>query len=148
MAGSQRLIDKLIEKWGAKQRSGSEQRCLVRFSGVGHVKADKLYLQLGGRPDSRSGWGGQPGPHCNGQDWQHVAATGIRSGRHNEGRLRRSRDAAGGIAVAEREHLIAVAGFCWRQIAEQERAAAERRLASQVHRAMVEVRYDDEENTT
>ncbi len=138
-----RLIDKLIEKWGAKaaERIRANAYCLVRFSGVGHGKADKLYLQLGGRPDSpeRMGWAAWSALHKDrtGSTWQP----------QEFGRVAITKGVAGvavvpqvGLQWAEREHHIAVrrdsVGRQW--IAEQDRAAAERRLASEVHRAMVE----------
>ena len=138
-----RLIDKLIERWGARAAILIRENAyrLVLFSGVGYGKADKLYLQLGGRPDTpeRLGWCCWSALHKDrsGSTWLPLEF----------GRQAISKGVAGvdakpqdGIDWAVAEHHIAVrrdaAGRQW--IAEGSKAAAEARLANQVHRAMVE----------
>jgi len=138
-----RLIDKLIEKWGAKaaEKIRANAYILIRFPGVGYGKADRLYLQLGGRPDTpeRLGWCCWAALHKDrdGSTWRPVEF----------GRQAIVKGIAGvdakpeeGIDWAVENGQVAVrrdaSGSLW--IAEQERAAAESRLASQVHRAMVE----------
>jgi hypothetical protein len=138
-----KLIDKLIEKWGARaaERIRANAYCLMIFCNVGYGKADRLYLQLGGRPDTpeRLGWCAWNALHKDrdGSTWRPWEF----------GRLAITKGVAGvdvvpqaGIDWAIAQHHIAVrrdaAGRQW--IAEQERAGAERRLATQVHRAIVE----------
>lgn len=138
-----RLPDKLIRKWGARAAEliRGNAYCLMVFSGVGFGRADKLYLQLGGRPDTpeRLGWCCWNALHKDreGHTWRPLEF----------GRLAITKGVAGvdvvpqaGIEWAVKEHHIAVrkdaAGRLW--IAERERAAAESRLVNQVHRAMVE----------
>src|SRR5574343_789794 len=138
-----RLIDKLIERWGAKaaERIRANAFCLVPFRGVGQGKADRLYLQLGGRPDSpeRLGWCAWAALHKDreGHTWRPLEF----------GRQAITKGVAGvdvvpsvGLEWAAKEHHIAVRqngdGRVW--ISEGERAGAERRLASEVHRAIVE----------
>jgi len=138
-----KLIEKLIEKWGAKAAElvKANPFCLMIFSGVGYGKADKLYLSLGGEPTNpeRLGW-------CA----QHALA----SDREGNSWIRPS------IAIKAMEKSVAgvtvdgAMGLKWgldakiivqridergnQWIAEAGRAAAEARLANQVHRAMVE----------
>lgn len=138
-----KLIDKLIEKWGARAAVLIRENAyrLMTFSGVGFGKADKLYLQLGGRPDTpeRLGWAAWNALHKDreGHTWRPAEF----------GRLAIVKSVSGtdvvpqaGLDWAIREHHVAVrkdgAGRVW--ISEGERAGAEKRLASQVHRAMVE----------
>jgi hypothetical protein len=138
-----KLIDKLIEKWGAKAAVLIRENAyrLMVFRNVGYGKADKLYLQLGGQPDTaeRLGWCAWNALHKDrdGSTWRPVEF----------GRVAITKGVAGvdvvpqaGLDWAIREHHITVRrngdGRTW--IAEGERAAAEKRLANQVHRAMVE----------
>jgi hypothetical protein len=138
-----KLIDKLIEKWGARAAVLIRKNAyrLMVFSGVGYGKADKLYLQLGGQPDTpeRLGWCAHNALHKDreGSTWRPLEF----------GRMAITKGIAGvdvvpqaGLDWAIKEHHIAVRrngdGRVW--IAEGERAEAEKRLASQVHRAMVE----------
>lgn len=138
-----KLIDKLIEKWGARAAVLIRENAyrLMIFRNVGYGKADKLYLQLGGRPDTaeRLGWCAWNALHKEreGHTWRPLEF----------GILAITKGVAGvdvvpqaGLDWAIQQHHIAVRkngdGKVW--IAEGERAAAEKRLASQVHRAMVE----------
>ena len=130
-----KLVEKLIEKWGAKAAELIRENPyrLMVFKSVGFMRADRLYLQLGGRPDApeRLGWCIQNALHKDreGHTWRPVefGAAACINGWH-------------GVLWAEKEHHIIIkkdaAGRQW--IAESERAAAELRLANQVHRAMVE----------
>ena len=137
------LIDKLIEKWGAKaaERIRGNAYCLMAFAYVGFGKADKLYLQLGGRPDTpeRLGWCCWNALHKDrdGHTWRPVEF----------GRLAVRQSVAStdvipqaGIDWAINENHMAIrrdsGGRVW--ISEQERAVAETELASQIHRAIVE----------
>ena len=136
------LIDKLIEKWGAKaaERIRQNAYCLMVFRYVGFGRADKLYLRPGGRPDTpeRLGWCCWNALHKDrdGHTWRPLEF----------GRLAITKSVAGvdvvpqvGIEWAVERHHIAYRktsdGRVW--IAEQERAGAEKRLANQVHRAIV-----------
>jgi ATP-dependent exoDNAse (exonuclease V) alpha subunit len=138
-----RLIDKLIERWGAKaaERIRANAYCLMAFRSVGFGRADKLFLRLGGRPDTpeRLGWCAHNALHKDreGHSWRPWEF----------GRQAITKGVAGvdvvpkaGLEWAIQKHHIAIRrdekGRQW--IAEQERAGAERRLASEVHRAMVE----------
>lgn len=138
-----RLIDKLIDRWGAKAAEKIKANAyeLMVFRGVGHAKADRLYLQLGGRPDSpeRLGWCAWNALHKDreGHTWRLA----------DFGKQAIAKGVSGvdvvpnvGLAWARNAGHIAVRrngdGRVW--IAERERASAERRLASEVHRAMVE----------
>jgi len=138
-----RLIDRLIEKWGAKaaERIRANAYILMRFSGVGFGKADRLFLQLGGQPDTpeRLGWCAWNALHKDrdGHTWRPLEF----------GRQAITKGVAGvdvvpqaGIDWAVERHHIAIRrderGRVW--IAEQERAVSEKRLASQVHKAIVE----------
>lgn len=138
-----RLIDKLIERWGARAAELVRENAyrLIAFSGVGHGKADRLYLQLGGQPDTpeRLGWCAWAALHKDrdGSTWKPLEF----------GRQAITKGVAGvdsrpeaGIQWAVDQRHIAwrrdAAGRVW--IAEASKAAAETRLANQVHRAMVE----------
>jgi exodeoxyribonuclease V alpha subunit len=137
------LIDKLIEKWGAKAAvliRANAYRLMI-FPHVGFGKADRLYLQLGGQPDTpeRLGWCCWNALHKDrdGHTWR-PATFGTAAIRKAVSGTDVVPDV--GIRWAIQERHIAVKktadGMVW--IAEGERAAAELRLASQVHRAMVE----------
>ena len=138
-----RLITKLIEKWGARAAEivRGNPFVLVLFSGVGQGRADRLYLQLGGDPAEaeRLGWCAWSALHKDrdGSTWKPLEF----------GRQAITKGIAGidakpeqGIEWAVKARHIAMrrdgAGRVW--IAERERAAAEARLANQVHRAMIE----------
>ena len=137
-----KLTDKLIEKWGAKAaaRIRANPYCLMIFRNDGFGRADKLYLQLGGRPDAaeRLGWCAWNALHKDrdGSTW--------RPWEFGEVAIRKA--VAGvdvvpvdGIRWAIQYTHIAVCfsgGRNW--ISERERAEAEQRLADEVHRAMVE----------
>lgn len=138
-----RLIDKLIEKWGARAAELIRENAfvLVLFPGVGQGKADRLYLQLGGDPASpeRLGWCCWAALHKDrdGSTWKPLEF----------GRMAIRKGVAGvdvrpseGLDWAVEHHHIAARrdgqGKVW--IAEGVRAVAESRLANQVHRAMVE----------
>ena len=138
-----KLIDKLIEKFGAKatEKIKANPWLLMRFSGVGYGRADKLYLRLGNRPDTvdRMGWCCWNALHKDrdGSTWRPIEF----------GRVAITKGVAGmdvkpqeGIdwAIAQRHIAVRKNGDGRTWISEQERAGAERRLASQVHRAMVE----------
>ena len=137
------LVEKLIGNWGAKAAELIRENPyrLMVFRSVGFMRADKLYLQLGGNPATaeRLGWCIWNALHKDrdGHTWRPVEF----------GRLAIQKGVAGvdavpqaGLDWAVREHHIMVrqngGGKVW--IAESERAAAEARLANQVHRAMVE----------
>lgn len=138
-----RLPDKLIEVWGAKaaERIRENAYCLIRFSGVGFGKADKLYLQLGGVPDSpeRLGWAAWSALHKDrdGSTWKPLEF-GIQAILKGIG----GTDTPPGEGIKwamESGNIVGrvdSAGRRW--IAEKERASAESRLANQVYRAMVE----------
>lgn len=138
-----RLPTKLIEIWGAKaaERIRQNAYCLMRFSGVGFGKADRLFLQLGGNPETpeRLGWAAWNALHKDrdGSTWRPLEfatqaivkgiggtdtppGDGIRCGLESGNLVMRLDDK----------------GRRW--IAEKERAAAESRLANQIYRAMVE----------
>jgi len=140
-----RLIDKLIERWGAKAAENirSNAYLLMAFRNVGYGKADRLYLQLGGRPDAveRLGWCAWNALHKDrdGSTWRPVefGRQAIQAGVAGV-----DANPQAGLDWAIQERHIAVrrngcpGGRVW--IAEAERAAAEKRLANEVHRAMVE----------
>lgn len=138
-----RLITKLIEKWGAKAAELVRENAyrLMVFSGVGYGKADRLWLQNGGEPDAteRMGWCAWNALHKDrdGSTWKPLEF----------GRSAITKGVAGmevkpdqGIEWAVKQRHIAVRvdhkGRAW--IAERERAAAEARLATEVHRAQIE----------
>ena len=138
-----KLIEKLIERFGAAAASLIRGNCylLMAFSGVGFGKADKLYLSLGGDPTNpeRLGW-------CA----QHALASDREGNTWCQPRLAKvaiAKSVAGvevvpqaGIEWAIEKKIIVKQvdekGRTW--IAEAGRAAAEARLANQVHRAIVE----------
>ena len=138
-----KLIDKLIEKWGAKaaEKIRANPYRLMRFRNVGYGKADKLYLQLGGQPDTpeRLGWCAWNALHKerDGSTWKPLAF-GLQAIQKGVAAV----DAVPqvGIDWAVANHYIETrrngGGQVW--IAESERARAEERLANQVHRAIVE----------
>jgi len=139
------LIEKLIEKWGTKAAELIRENPyrLMVFKSVGFMRADKLYLQLGGRPDAveRMGWCGWNTLHRDrqGNTWMRPRVAWDSMRRELSGV---DFDPMLGIEWAISEHHLAVKrdvgilGEMW--IAESDRAAAEMRLANQVHRAMVE----------
>lgn len=138
-----RLIDKLIEKWGAKAAELIRENPyrLVLFSGVGYARADQLYLQLGGDPATaeRAGWCCWSALHkdSSGSTWQPVefAKAAIRKGVAVAGV---EIDPKAGLEWAVEKRIIAVrrdeAGRAW--VAEGRRAREEGRLANHVHRAI------------
>lgn len=138
-----RLPTKLIEKWGAKaaEKIRANAYCLIRFPGVGYAKADRLYLQLGGRPDTpeRLGWCCWAALHKDrdGSVWQ-PAAFGLQAIAKGIGGC--DTPAADGIRWALAEGHVAMRrdsrGAVW--IADASKANAERRLANEIHRAVVE----------
>ena len=138
-----RLPTKLIERWGAKaaERIRANAFCLVHFPGVGFGKADKLYLQLGGLPDApeRLGWCAYNALHKDrdGSTWKP-----LEFGRRaiEQGISGTDTPAAAGLkwAVEAGEIVVCTDATGRRWIAERERVAAEKRLANQVHRAIVE----------
>jgi exodeoxyribonuclease V alpha subunit len=138
-----RLPEKLIEVWGAKaaQKIRENAFSLMRFSGVGFGRADKLYLNLGGAPDTpeRLGWAAWNALHKDrdGSTWKPLefATQAILKGIGGTD----TPPAAGigwGIDSGNLVGRADVTGRKW--IAERERAAAESRLANQVYRAMME----------
>jgi exodeoxyribonuclease V alpha subunit len=138
-----RLPEKLIEVWGAKaaERIRVNAYCLMRFSGVGHSKADKLYLNLGGNPDSpeRLGWAAWNALHKDreGSTWKPLEF-GTQAILKDIGGTD-TPPAVGiqwGLESGNIVGRVDAAGRKW--IAERERAEAESRLANQVYRAMVE----------
>ncbi len=137
-----KLIDKLIEKWSAKAAELIRENPyrLMVFRNVGFGWADKLYLQLGGEPTSpeRLGWCVWNALHKDreGSTW-HLLSFGMAAIRKSVSGVDASPKA--GIGWAIKEGHIAVkqeGGLTW--IAKGERAAAEAKLANEVHRAMVE----------
>ena len=138
-----RLPTKLIEKWGAKAAELIRQNayCLMVFSGVGFGKADKLYLQLGGRPDNpeRLGWAAWNALYKDrdGSTWRPLEF-GVQAILKGIGGTDTPPAAGLEWAVGAGEIVFRrdEAGRRW--IAEKARASAERRLANQVHRAIVE----------
>jgi hypothetical protein len=138
-----KLIDKLIEKWGAKAAELIRENPfrLMVFKNVGFGRADKLYLQLGGEPAAveRLGWCAWNALHkdSDGSTWKLV----------DFARLAICKSVAGtdvvpqaGIDWAVQNGHVVVRkddkGRVW--IAEAERAGAEMRLANEVHRAIIE----------
>jgi hypothetical protein len=137
-----RLPEKLIEVWGAKAAEKIRQNayCLMRFSGVGFGRADKLYLNLGGLPDTpeRLGWSAWNALHKDrdGSTWKPLSF-GVQAIMKSVAGTDTTVEA--GIEWAEKAGHIVIrshGGFVW--IAERERADAESRLANQVYRAMLE----------
>lgn len=138
-----RLIDKLIEKWGARAAELIRENAyvLVLFPGVGYGKADKLYLQLGGDPAAmeRVGWCCWAALHKDrdGSTWRPLefGTLAIRKGIAGVDAVPDE-----GIKWAVENNHVAIrkdgAGRLW--IAEGVKARAELRLANQVHRAIVE----------
>lgn len=138
-----RLIDKLIERYGAKAAAMVRERpwLLMKFPGVGYGRTEKLYLQMGGAPDAveRLGWCAHNALHKDrsGSTWVPL----------DFGRVAIVKGVAGvevkpmeGIEWAIQHGHIARRVDKQRRvwITEGERAADEARLASQVHRAIVE----------
>ena len=139
-----RLPTKLIELWGAKaaERIRANAYCLVRFSGVGFGKADKLYLQLGGRPDSPEwlGWCAYNALHKDrdGSTWKPLEFGLGAIAKDIGGTDTPPQDGiAWAVDAGEIRFRLDEHGKRW--IAERERASAETRLANQVYRMMVEV---------
>jgi len=138
-----RLPQTLIEKWGAKAAELIRQNayCLMVFSGVGFGRADKLYLQLGGRPDEpeRLGWAAWNGLHKDrdGSTWRPVEF-GLQTILKDIGGTDTPPAAGLEWAVEAGEIVFRRDESGRRWIAEKARASAERRLANQVHRAIVE----------
>ena len=137
-----KLVEKLIEKWGATaaERIRDQPYLLMLFKSVGFGKADKLYLSLGRDPSTpeRLGWAAWNAMHKDrdGSTWRPMEF-GVAAIRQSIAGVDAKPD--DGIAWAiEKGHirLRKVDGRTW--IAEGERAAAETKLANQVHRAMVE----------
>lgn len=137
------LPGKLIELWGAKaaERIRENAYCLIRFSGVGFGKADKLYLQLGGKPDSaeRFAWSAWSALHKSrsGSTWEPLefAHQAILKGVGGTD----TPPAAGiqwGLESGNLVGRVDENGRKW--VAEKDRAAAESRLASEVYRAIAE----------
>ncbi len=138
-----RLIEKLIEKWGAKaaEKIRENPYLLMAFRAVGFGRADKLYLQLGGDPATpeRIGWCVWNALHKDreGHVWRPVefGKTAVEKGIAGVNAVPQR-----GIDWAIEHHHVAArqsGGRVW--IAEMERARAETRLANQVHRAMAEI---------
>lgn len=138
-----KLPEKLIEAWGAKaaEKIRANAYCLMRFPGVGFGKADKLYLNLGGAPDTpeRLGWAAWNSLHKDrdGSAWRPLEFATQAILKDIGGTD--TPPAAGiqwGLESGNLVGRVDEKGRRW--IAERERAAAESRLANQVYRAMVE----------
>jgi len=138
-----KLVERLIEKWGPRAAGLIRENAyrLMMFRGVGFGKADKLYLQLGGRPDNaeRVGWCIWNALHKDrdGSTWRPVEF-GVQAARAGIAGVDVNPRAGLDWAVENRHVAIQkdVAGKEW--IAESERAGAEKRLANEVHRAQIE----------
>ena len=138
-----KLIEKLIERFGAKAAELIRENPyrLMVFGGVGFGKADKLYLSLGGDPANpeRLGWCAQHALASDreGNTWH---SPGVAEKAITKSVAGITVDAPAGVKWAIEHDLVWVrqdaAGRMW--IAESGRAAAESRLANQIHRAMVE----------
>jgi exodeoxyribonuclease V alpha subunit len=138
-----KLPEKLIEAWGAKaaEKIRGNAYCLMRFPGVGFGKADKLYLNLGGAPDTpeRLGWSAWNALHKDrdGSTWKPLEFASQAILKDIGGTD--TTPAAGiqwGLESGNLVGRVDEKGRKW--IAERERAAAESRLANQVYRAMME----------
>ena len=143
-----KLIEKLIEKWGAKAVELIRENPfrLMVFKNVGFGKADKLYLQLGGNPTTpeRLGWCVHNALHKDreGHTWRPF-----------EFGTQSIKQAVAG-ADTQPTFGIFTFGILWAKtyghiharidekgrewIAEGDRAATEAKLANQVHRALIE----------
>lgn len=136
------LIQKLIERYGMKAAELLRENpwLIMRFSGVGFSRADRLYLNLGKDPASkeRMGWCAWNSLHKDrdGNTWRPLVF-GVNSIRKGIAGIDASAET--GIDWAIQEGIIVVkieAGITW--IAERAKAEAETRLANQVHRAIME----------
>lgn len=137
-----RLIDKLIERFGANAAEVVRENpyVLIHFRGVGFLKADKLYLQLGKDPSNpeRIGWCAWHTLHkdSEGHTWMPLTAAYNAVEKNLTGT-----DAKVDVGITwalEQGKIVIreVNGQKW--IAEEDRYNAEARLASFMHRAMVE----------
>jgi exodeoxyribonuclease V alpha subunit len=138
-----RLPEKLIEVWGAKaaEKIRASAFILMRFPGVGFGKADRLYLNLGGAPDTpeRLAWAAWNALHKDrdGSTWRPLefgvqAIAKAISGTD----VRPEAGIKWGFESGNLVGRVDASGRRW--IAERERAGAESRLANQVYRALVE----------
>lgn len=137
------LPERLIGKFGARAAEIVRENAfvLMLFRGCGYLRADRLYLQLGGDPTAseRLGWCAWHALHSDteGHTWRSMEVAERAIVKSVEGGQTRPGDGVKWavdnekIAVKQDEH-----GRTW--VSEGARAGAERRLASHVHRAMVE----------
>ena len=137
-----KLIDKLIERFGANAAEviREEPYKLIYFRGVGFLKADKLYLQLGKDPSNpeRLGWCAWHTLHkdSEGHTWMPLGAA-YKAIEKNITGTDAKPDAGLAWALEQKKIVLReVDGQKW--IAEIERYDAEAKLASYIHRAIVE----------
>jgi len=140
-----RLIDRLIERWGAKAAELIRENPyrLIMFSGVGYAKADQLYLRLGGDPvtPERLGWCCWAALHkdSSGSTWQPIGF-GYKAIQKGVAGMDAKPDHGINWAI-EQDHIAyrrdeTGRGREW--IAEGGRAAAEMKLTNHIHRAITE----------
>lgn len=137
-----KLVAKLIERYGAKaaEMVRANPWLLMGYHSVGYGRADRLYLQLGGNPaaPARLGWCIWNALHKDreGSSWRPIEFGRLAITKGVAGVDAKPQEGLDWAVGANHVVLREAGGRLW--ISERDRNAAEKRLATEVHRAMVE----------